>query len=236
MKNFLIVPFLLGFVAYAQNLSAQKTMNYDVPAFTEIAVKNNAKLILKQDSVQSVTVTANEEIFDKLIVETKDRKLVVRYSSNTWFDSGWKSGPITVYVSVPQIDELTVSGSGSIIADELISARILDCYVSGSGSVRLSKLKAEKITSAVSGSGNLQLEGEDVVADFKISVSGSGGVKASGLKTKNVNVLISGSGSCAVHAMEKLDCKIAGSGNVTYTGNPLINSTIVGSGKVREAK
>jgi hypothetical protein len=236
MKNFMMVPFLLVFVSIGQNLSAQKTMKYDMSAFTEITVKNNAKLILKQDSVQSVTATANDEIFDKLVVEIKDRKLIIRYSSNTWFDSGWKSGPLTVYVSMPQIDELTVSGSGSIIADEFVSARVLDCYVSGSGSIRLSKLKAEKITSGVSGSGHLQLAGDDVGTDLKMSVSGSGGVKASGLKAKNVNVLISGSGNCAVYASEKLDCKIAGSGNVTYTGNPQINSTVVGSGKVREAK
>jgi hypothetical protein len=236
MRNYLTILFLLVFVAGAQNLSAQKSMKYDLSAFTEITLKNNAKLILKQDSVQSVTVTATDEIFDRLVVENKDRKLIIRYSSNTWFDSKWNPGAITVYVSIPQIDELTVSGSGSIIADELISARVLDCYVSGSGSIRLSNLKAERITSGLSGSGHLQLAGENVVSEFKMSVSGSGNVKASGLKAKDVNVLISGSGNCAVYAMEHLNCKIAGSGNVTYSGNPEVNSTIVGSGKVREAK
>ena len=236
MKNYLLILCLVVFVASAQNLSAQKSMKYDVTAFTEISVKNNAKLILKQDDVQSVTVTANDEVFEKLIVEIKDRKLVVRYSANTWFDSSWKAGAITVYVSVPQIDELTVSGSGSIISDELITARVLDCYVSGSGFIRLSNLKAEKITSGLSGSGHLQLAGEEVVSDLKMSVSGSGSIKASGLKAKNVNVLISGSGNCAVNAIDQLNCKIAGSGNVTYTGNPEVKTTIVGSGKVREAR
>lgn len=236
MRNFLTILFLLVFVSGAQNLHAQKSMKYDVSAFTEITVKNNAKLILKQDSVQSVTVTATDEIFDKLVVENKDRKLIIRYSSNTWFNSNWNPGAITVYVSIPQIDELTVSGSGSIIADERISARVLDCYVNGSGTIRLSKLKAEKITSGLSGSGQLQLAGENVVSEFKMSVSGSGNVKASGLKAKDVNVLITGSGNCAVYAMEHLICKIAGSGNVTYSGNPEIKTTIVGSGKVREAK
>jgi hypothetical protein len=95
-------------------------------------------------------------------------------------------------------------------------------------------LKADKITARLSGSGHLQLGGEEVVSELKLSLSGSGGVKSSGLKAKSVNVLISGSGSCTVHAVENLNCKIAGSGSVTYYGNPAIETTIVGSGMVKE--
>ena len=214
----------------------KKSVKYDLSAFTEISVKNDAKLILKQDSVQSVTVKANDETISNLVVEVKDRKLVIRYTTNSWFNRKFSSGEVLVYVSVPQIDELTVAGSGSITGEGNINARVLDCYVNGSGFVRLDNLKAEKITAGLSGSGHLQLAGDGVVSEFKMGVSGSGGVKASGLKAKNVNVLISGSGNCVVNALEKLSCKVAGSGNVIYAGNPQIETTIVGSGTVKEMK
>lgn len=236
MKKIRIVFSILFFVVTAQMLSAQKTVKYDLPAFTEISLKNDAKLILKQDSVQSVIVKAKDETISKMIVEVSNRKLIIRYPSDAWFNSKWTPGDVVITITAPQIDGLSQSGSGSIVAEQQITSRILDLFVGGSGSIKLSNLKAEKIAATLSGSGQLLLAGAGTVSEFRMTVSGSGGVRASGLKTKNVNVLISGSGSCAVHATENLTCKIAGSGNVTYIGNPAIEQTIVGSGTVKEAK
>lgn len=215
---------------------AQKTLKYDLTAFTEISLRNDAKLILKQDSVQSVTAQANEATLEKLIVEVKDRKLIIRYPVDTWLDRKWTPGALTIQVTSPQIDALTVSGPGSIVAETPVVSRILDFYVSGSGSIKLDNVKAEKITAMLSGSGHLQLSGKSVVSEFKMTVSGSGGVKASGLEAKNVTATTLGSGSCEVHATGKLVCKVAGSGNILYTGNPQIESKILGSGSVKAAK
>jgi hypothetical protein len=235
MRNYRIVLVFLLFVAFVQGLNAQqRSLKFDLSAFTEISVRNNANVILLQGPEQSVTATAKEETIGKLIVEVKDRRLIIRYPTNTWFDSKWNPGEVTVNVTMPQIDDLSVSGSGSISADDFISSRILDCLVSGAGFIRLMNLKADKITTRLSGPGHLQLAGEEVVSELKLSLSGSGGVKSSGLKAKSVNVLISGSGSCTVHAVENLNCKIAGSGSVTYYGNPAVETTIVGSGTVKE--
>ncbi|MCK9413364.1 MAG: DUF2807 domain-containing protein [Prolixibacteraceae bacterium] len=236
MKNLRIVLSVLFCLVSAQIVCAQKTVKYDLPAFTQISLKSDAKLILKQDTVQSVTVTAKEETISKLIVELSNRTLIIRYPGNAWFDSKWNPGNVTITVSTPQIDKLSQSGSGSIVADQPFTSRILDLYVGGSGFIKLSNMKSEKISAIVAGSGHIQLAGEGIVPEFKITVTGSGGVKASGLKAKDVNVLISGSGSSEVNALEKLTCKIAGSGSVTYLGNPTIESTIVGSGRVKEAK
>jgi hypothetical protein len=236
MRNLRIVFSIVLCLISAQIVNAQKTVTYDLSAFTEISLKCDARLILTQESVQSVTVKAKEETIGKLIVEVSNRKLVIRYPSNVWFNSKWSPGEVLVTVSMPQIDAISQSGSGSIIAEQLISSRILELYVGGSGSIRLNDLKAEKISSTLSGSGKLQLEGEGVVSELKLIVSGSGDILASGLESKKVNVVISGSGSCSVYATESLLCKIAGSGSVTYLGNPTIESTIVGSGSVKEAK
>jgi len=236
MKKIRIVLSMLICVAMAQMVAAQKTVKYDLPAFTEISLKNDAKLILKQDSVQSVIVTAKQTTIDKLIVEVGDRKLTIRYPGDAWFDSKWSPGEVLITVTLPQIDELSQSGSGSIVADLPISSRILDLYVGGGGAIKLANLKADKIAATLSGSGQMQLAGEAVVSDLKMILSGSGNIKASGLKSKQVDVTIAGSANCAVHALENLKCKIVGSGNVTYHGNPAIESTIVGSGTVKEGK
>jgi len=50
----------------------------------------------------------------------------------------------------------------------------------------------------------------------------------------DVNVKIGGSGNCWVNSVKNLVAKLAGSGNVIYKGNPLVDSTILGSGNVRK--
>jgi hypothetical protein len=231
----ILVPIWLVLVI-PQTIFAQKTVRFDLPAFTEISLKIDAKLILKQDSIQEVTVKASEETIRKMVVEVSDRKLIVKYSNDAWFDSKWTQGEVLVTVSTPQIDALTQYGSGSIVAEQPISSRILDLHLGGSGSIKLNKLKADRISAVLSGSGHLFLAGNGLVSDFKMAVSGSGGVNATELKAKTVNVILSGSGNCAVHSLEKLSCKILGSGSVTYLGNPAIESTILGSGTVKEGK
>jgi hypothetical protein len=236
MKKIRIFLSLLICVTMAQTVVAQKTVKYDLPAFTEISLKNDAKLILKQDSIQSVTVTAKQTTIDKLVVEVGDRKLTIRYPTDAWFDSKWSPGDVEITVTMPQIDELSQSGSGSIVANQPINSRILDLYVGGSGVIKLADLKAEKLSATLSGSGKIQLSGEGTVSEFRMILSGSGNIAASGLKSKQVDVIIAGSANCAVHALNDLKCKIVGSGEVTYFGNPAIESTIVGSGKVKEGK
>lgn len=236
MKNFRLVFSFLLLVLSVEALFAQKTVKYDLGAFSEITLRNDARLILKQGPEQLVTVKAREETISKMIVEVKDRTLVIRYAPKTWFESGWAPGEVTFVITAPQIDQLTVSGSGSIIAEDQISSRILSCYVSGSGFIRLKNVVSEKVTAGVSGSGHMQLAGEELVKEVKLMVSGSGGMKASGLRARTANVLISGSGNCEVNVVDMLSCKIAGSGNVTYVGNPQIESTIVGPGTVSEAR
>ena len=115
MKNARILLLLLFCIASGQTVCAQKTVTYDLPAFTQISLKSDAKLILKQDSVQSVTVKAKEETINKLIVEVSNRKLIFRYPSNAWFDSKWTPGEVIITISMPQIDELDQSGSVSSV-------------------------------------------------------------------------------------------------------------------------
>lgn len=221
--------------AGTQLLVAQTNQKREVSAFTEISLRIGANVHLKQGNTQSVEVKGKETTLQKLITDVSDRKLVIRYPNDSWF-SKWNPGTVDVYVNMPQIDGLSVSGSGSIISDGVIESRILDVIVSGSGDVKLGDLKAEKVSATVSGSGNVHLIGKQNAAELKAVISGSGNIKASDFPADNVDVKIVGSGNCRVNSVKKLFARLAGSGNVTYRGNPSIDSSVAGSGTVREEK
>jgi hypothetical protein len=225
---------ILLIMAGTQVLYAQKTEQRKLSAFTEISMKIGANVHLSQGNDQIVEVKGEEGTLKKLITEVKDRKLIIRYPTESFFSNKWNPGRVDLYITIPQIDGLTVVGSGSIIAENKIESRILDLSLSGSGDIRIENLKAEKVTSLLSGSGNLYLTGQQTVAEFNNTLSGSGNVKATGFSANDVNVKISGSGSCWVNATKNLIVRILGSGNVYYKGNPAIDSSILGSGQVKK--
>jgi len=235
MKSRLITLIILLVISGTQLLIAQTSQKREVSAFTEISLRIGANVHLKQGDAQLVEVKGRETTLEKLIIEVKDRKLVIRYPNDAWFHK-WNPGPVDIYVTIPQIDCLAISGSGSIVSDGKIESRILDLSISGSGDIKLGDLKGEKVSASISGSGNIHLSGKQNTAELKAAISGSGNVKAIELPADNVDIKVSGSGNCWVNSVKNLVVRLAGSGNVFYRGNPSIDSSIAGSGKVKEEK
>jgi hypothetical protein len=234
MNSRTVTLFILLAIAGTQFLYAQKTEQRKLSAFTEISLKIGANVHLSQGIDQIVEVKGKESTLEKLITEVKDRKLVIRYPTETVFSSKWNPGPVDLYITIPQIDGLAVSGSGSIIAEDKIESRILDLSVNGSGDIRIGILKAEKVTTVLSGSGSLFVKGQETAAEFKGVLQGSGNIKAKEFSSNDVNIQIYGSGSCWVTATKNLVVRITGSGSVHYNGNPAIDSSILGSGQLKK--
>lgn len=235
MKSRLITLIAILVITGTQLLVAQTSQKREVSAFTEISLRIGANVHLKQGEPQSVEVKCSESTLAKLITEVNDRKLVIRYPNDSWF-SKWNPGTVDIYVTMPQIDALVISGSGSIFSDGKIESRILDVTISGSGDIKLADLKAEKVSATLSGSGNVHLFGKQNATELKATISGSGNVKAIEFPAESVTVKIAGSGNCWVNSTKNLVVKLAGSGNVVYRGNPSVESSIAGSGKVKEEK
>ena len=227
---FLSLSLVFMFVASAV---AQTTQTRTLSAFTQISLKIGANIHLRQGDTQLVEVKGEEATLRKLVTEINGRTLVVKYPSDTWFNK-WNPGKVDLYITMPQIDELLILGSGSIIADEKIDSRILNLIISGSGDIKISELNSSKVSAAISGSGNIQLSGKIPAAELKAVVSGSGNVKAIDFPANDVNVKIGGSGNCMVNAVKNLVARLAGSGNIIYRGQPLVDTAILGTGIVKK--
>lgn len=224
--TFLMVGFLMA------NTALAKEEIRDLPAFTKIMLKISGKVYLEQGDTQSIKIVASDETLEEIITEVKDRTLNIRFPNTNMFRN-WNPGKIEIYITVPGIDALNVSGSGDIISDE-INSRILDLLVSGSGNIQIGNLKSEQVNATVSGSGNIKINGGGVAKELKSRISGSGNIDASGFEADKVDVQTSGSGNCSVISNGEIKARISGSGNVNYSGNPAIDSSVSGSGKVRK--
>ncbi|MGQ8337249.1 head GIN domain-containing protein [Sunxiuqinia sp. A32] len=234
MKTKLITLItLLAFLTISYQVKAESDER-EVEAFTEISLRIPAKLHLDQGKKQYVEVVAKSSVLEEIITEVKGRELIIRFATKNYFWKDFNPGQIDIFITIPEIDGLALSGSGDIVSEGDIESRILNLAVSGSGDIYLPDLKAERVKAAISGSGDIEISGNGTADDLSVNISGSGDFKGIDFEARDVSVRIAGSGNANVHTTENLSVKVAGSGDVKYKGNPRIDQSVVGSGKVRE--
>ncbi len=186
-----------------------------------------ATVFLTQGPEQIVEIEAQEEVIDQLETAVRGGIWEIEYDRCVSNESS-----IRIYITIPEITSLQISGSGEIISQNELLVDDLDIGIKGSGDVDLA-LVADDIDANISGSGSMRFEGS---ADaLNINIAGSGDFKCYNLEARKVRVKISGSGDAELWVTEELDVDISGSGDVFYKGSPSLNVSISGSGGVVDA-
>jgi hypothetical protein len=206
------------------------TQDRSVSAFTEIALSDIGSVYVEQAPAYSVAVETSANLQDIIKTEVKGSTLEIKTKKGKCI----KGDPVlNIYVTSPNIEGLSISGSGNIYASRYISTSEIDLSISGSGDISLDSLSTNELTASISGSGNIYAEGTDTMSYEDLSISGSGSITTLNYPALSVKTSISGSGSCKVYAIDKLETSISGSGNVVYRGTPVLTISNSGSGTVR---
>jgi len=187
----------------------------------------SADVYLSQGDQQSVEVEADKAAMEFIETEINGNTLVVRNREGHWRNLG----RIKIYITMPDITEIELSGSGSVMSQTPIRAAALKIGLSGSGNVKITSLQSSSLFANITGSGDIYLSGENDQANMDATITGSGSIKAEELRVANATVHITGSGSARVNVMKELETNITGSGSVQYRGNPMINAHSTGSGR-----
>jgi hypothetical protein len=194
--------------------------------FDQIDLKVSGEVYITQGSTQEVRIEAQRNILDILDTDVRNGKLEIDFGRH-W---ARRHKEIKVYITVPEITGLKVSGSGKIIGQSDFSTGYLDADISGSGNIDFSVVDTETIDADISGSGNMNLYGNS--QNLKMDISGSGKLRAFELTAENADIKISGSGNSDVFVEQHLKARVSGSGRINYKGNPTVDVNVSGSGKV----
>jgi hypothetical protein len=199
----------------------------NLPAFNELKLTMSADVYLSQGDHQSVQVEADKASMEYIETETHGNTLVVKNREGHWNNMGH----IRIYITMPEITRIDLSGSGTVESQTPIKAADLQITLSGSGNVKISSLEAPVLKAEITGSGDIFLSGKNDQAEMDATITGSGSIKADELQVGNATVHITGSGSARVFVLKQLETNITGSGSVLYKGNPMINAHSTGSGR-----
>jgi hypothetical protein len=227
---------LLPLAAQAERVSGSgrtSTEQRSLPPFQGVALSGSMDLVVRQGSTQQVEVTVDDNLLPFLETEVTgsgaDARLQVRWKRGM---SIYTKTDARIHVTVPRLTSLAASGSGDMTV-EPFETPSLSISISGSSDTRLQKLTTAALQISISGSGDV--EGAGSATRLKIGIAGSGDVKLREMKSDEVSVNIAGSGDASVHADKALEVRIAGSGDVVYTGNAAtVNAKVAGSGSVNK--
>lgn len=167
------------------------------------------------------------------IIETyvSGYNLTVRAKEGTCFRS---SLPVEVYVWMPELENVTLSGSGKIFA-ELANASLVECFNSGSGHLVIDTVEARDFTAGNSGSGLVRI-GEVTASDVGFHQSGSGTIDGGTVYgSVQLKVRHSSSGRVRADLVEgtSVDAILSGSGKIDLTGEaPLAKYILNSSGRI----
>ncbi|MCI0751386.1 MAG: DUF2807 domain-containing protein [Flammeovirgaceae bacterium] len=250
MKKTII--FSLFLLVLSLPVWSQKKETRNVSGYNEISFRVPGKLYLKQGNAEKVELEGKAETLEKIETRVEGGKLIIGSKEN-WFNWNWgDDDKIIAYIMIKNVEGLSVSGSGDLIAQTVLTGNDMELKVSGSGSLKAEVEVTGKIEADVSGSGDLEVRGKcknidssvsgsgDVTANLAIAgdadfnVSGSGKIIASG-SSQEVEAKISGSGKvlAADLVTNKCEVRISGSGDVEINVKEELDATIAGSGDVR---
>jgi len=189
-----------------------------------------------------VTVDSNLEEYTRVYTEGDTLKIGTKNGKSYSFTK------YIVDVYCPKLNAVSVSGSVRFNGMDKISTSTFALGVSGSAKIN-GAFECENFTARISGS--VEIESHIECNKFEVDISGSGEIAVSGaaketsvsvsgsatftgneFQTNNAIIDISGSGSIHIWVLDYLKARVSGSGRVTYRGNPKIDYSGSGSGRL----
>ena len=252
-KTFLPLIVLLAIALSACNLTVLSgsgkivSSNRPVSGFTRLVFDVPGDLTLTQGDKESLSIEGDDNLLEHIKSEVDGGELHIYLALEDGMIEPSKT--IRYNLSVKNLEQMTVNGSGKIMAASFksgpfavnlngsgeiafgsLTATNLSLGMNGSGNVSVTNLSADDVQATVNGSGEYLLEGK--ATRQHINILGSGKYNAHNLQSTQADISISGSGEGQIWAVEKVNITILGSGKVGYIGKPSITQQISGSGSI----
>jgi len=209
------------------------TREISIEDFSGVNLAMAGEVTIERGEEIKVLLTGHPNILDQINTEVNDNEWVI-YPRECVSNSK----DFAVHITMPAVNNLTLSSSGSIISDDAFEGDI-ELTLSGSGNIN-GNTSGEEAVIRLSGSGKIEYSGQsstlDVVhsgsgriilegscVEMEIAQSGSGGVEAYGLLANEASVRVSGSGSARVNVTTRLGAILTGSGSIFYKGSPIFD-------------
>jgi len=196
-----------------------------------VELYDNVDLVLVAGNSASLSVECGKNIIDQITTKCDNGVLTIR-NENTcnWVRSFNRR--ITVYATLPFLNEIRYESSGDVSTQGQLNADSLRLNIWGGAGSFVLDLKVTKLKLAMHyGTADVTVSGQSLITT--IFANSFGPFYCQNLLSHIVYIRNSGSNDCYVNARDILETEIASVGNIYYRGNPYeIKTNITGNGKL----
>jgi len=206
--------------------------SFNVSDFKGIDVSGGFDVILVQGNTESLILTAQENLFEHIMVKVDNGTLKIYTRNNIW-----ATKPMKARITFKSIANLEVSGGGDVTGETSLNVEALDVNISGGGDFS-SVVNSEELNYRISGGGDTEIKGK--TKDYHIDVSGGGDIKSevnssiiscriagggdlylrNEYKASEADIDINGGGNMDLKInAERLECSVTGGGDALLSGN-----------------
>jgi hypothetical protein len=200
------------------------TETRSISGVSRVELMIDANLEIQQGSQESLVVTGDENILPVLQTNVVGGKLNIRYQPQVNV-RGFHQPKLVL--TVKNLSGLRLSSSGTVNVGPLTTGNF-DIDLTSSCNLNIQNIQADKITTNISSSGDIIIQG--VANSLVLHVSSSGNFRAGDLQVQKASVTLTSSGDVTLWVIENLDADISSSGNIAYYGNPNVSQHLTSSG------
>ncbi|MCU6455202.1 DUF2807 domain-containing protein [Sphingomonas sp. A2-49] len=201
---------------------------YAIDGFSKIDLGGSEDVDVRAGTGFSVRAEGPSDELDRLRIARDGDTLEI--GRKRAFLAWGRSAKVKIFVTLPQLTEANIAGSGTMAVDRVEGGRF-DGNIAGSGDLNIAALATDTAEVSIAGSGSVRAGG--AVKRLEVSIAGSGSLDAAGLRVEQAAVSVAGSGDvrAAVSGQAKVD--LMGSGDVDLGAQAVCKVSKMGSGSVR---
>lgn len=175
MKTTFIISLAIGLsvLAFGGKSIEEAKVPTILPRFYGMVVSSNANVIVSMDSRHSIRVEGAKEYVNEISVIAENGTLVI---------SGETEVPVTIYISVEEINFIEINGAAKLISDGTLNSDILFLKINGEGSMKLD-VRTLSLAMTVRENGKITISGS--TGESRERISGNGKIHSSQLDAFN---------------------------------------------------
>jgi len=182
----------------------RELQNRQVPSFTSISTEGAFTIEVTCQKEPRLEVEGDDNILN--LVRTEVSNNVLRLSNSGSYST---DDPVTIRIYVPNLEALTATGAGKI---------------------DIKGIKNEKFEIDAEGAPTINVAGTTNLVD--IHSNGAGKIYTNDLHAARAIVNSNGASRVELDVKEHLDVTVNGPSSVTYKGDPVVNKSVNGPGRV----
>lgn len=219
---------------------------FDLTGFDSVDVCCGMELFLETGLPESIRIVADDNILAAMDVRRRGNTLIADFGSSLGILDIIVTRPIQVFVSLPELSRVEVSGGGLVSASNLSAPSLLfnlsggsDAYLenvsvaelaidsSGGGTISAGNVQVDQFDLILSGGGEITLTGQ--ATTFTAELSGGSELFAERFFVTDTDLEIGGGGRSSLSVSNSMSVTLSGGSRLDYYGSPQIDRQRVSS-------